>query len=92
MSQIPIIQYVKSYSKIDGFQKEHTITYTAENSPKGIVLSLTECKDNSSKTEKCIAQISPQTACNALLFLSENSFNLCNWLDVLEDFGISVIK
>lgn len=88
MSHSLLAHYEKNYSYINGFQPALTITYTARNSPDGIVLSLTEHKDNTDTTEEFTAKISPETAHNVILFLGENGLKLYNWLDVLEDMGV----
>lgn len=88
MSHSLLAHYEKNYSYINGFQQALTITYTARNSPDGIVLSLTEHSGNTDTTEEFITKISPETAHNVVLFLGENGLKLYNWLDFLEDIGI----
>lgn len=77
------------YSEIEGYQKSRTVTYGAEQTPKGIRLSVEEKCGSDIRKEECVCPSDSFEHLTAFLkYICENSIGVGGWYDILQDRGI----
>lgn len=83
------IEYTHQYSEIEGLQSEKTVTYLMETLNEGIKLTVTLMKGKIINKESCVCRnIDCQRGMNILKFLYENSVEINNWFDVLNNCDV----
>ena len=89
MERVQICKYVKNYSKIEKIQDEHEINYSADTIANSICLCVVHMQNASTYSAKCFCDdINEKQAKNIMLFMYENSIDVCGFLDVLQDLSV----
>lgn len=80
--------YTHPYSEIEGFQRAHTLYYSASVEEEGVVLAVRLQQGGECVTEQVICPRNDFRRMMALMrYLCENGVGLEQWLSVLDDLG-----
>ena len=80
--------YTRPYSCIQGFQKAHTLYYSASVEEEGVVLEICRQQEEKTESQRVICPLGDFGHLMALMrYLCENGVGMDHWLDVLQDFG-----
>lgn len=83
----------RKFSKIENLQKEHYITYAIFKQENGVLITVTSKASGKTLSSKCLCpNLSVEKAQNIVTLLSENSFGINNWLNIIEDLEIDYVK
>lgn len=89
MERVQVCKYVKNYSKIEKIQDEYEINYSVYVIEDNIFLNVVHIQNQNSHSIKCLCEnINEKQAKNIMLFMYENSVDVCGFLDILEDLSV----